>query len=214
MPEHSQLRRVASRDSVEEEILLSAEKIFAQCGYEGASLAKIGEDAGFSKQNLLYYFPSKQALYERVLDNVLDAWLDSMRSLAARDDPLDAIRDYIVAKLRFSRERPWGSRVYGLEVITGAKFYRNQIQRKLVPYLQMEIAVFERWIQAGAIAPTNSTHLLFAIWAMTQSYADFRVQMELAMDIDDLNSRDFEAAENLIIEMVLASVLPKAPKDA
>lgn len=209
MPANSRPRRAGNRDCAEEAILLSAEKIFAQCGYEGTSLTKIGEDAGFSKQNLLYYFPSKQILYERVLDNVLDAWLESMRSLAdGGDNPLEAIREYIVAKLRFSRERPWGSRVYGLEVITGARFYRSQIKRKLVPYLQTEIEAFDCWIRAGSIAPTNSTHLLFVIWAMTQSYADFRVQMELVMGIDDLNSRDFAAAEKLIVEMVLASVRP------
>ncbi|WP_063744760.1 TetR/AcrR family transcriptional regulator [Paraburkholderia oxyphila] len=206
----SKSRRAAIRDSLESEILLSAERTFAQCGYEGTSLAKIGEDVGLSKQNLLYYFPSKRALYTRVLDNVLDAWLESMQSLAdGKLDPSEALRAYIAAKLRFSRERPWGSRVYGMEVITGARFYRKDIKRKLVPHLRTAIEVFERWIKAGEIAPTNATHLFFVIWAMTQSYADFSVQMALVMNRRRLTIKDFEAAEKLITGMVLAVIRPK-----
>lgn len=210
-PKRSTSRRAANRGSLESQILLSAERVFAQCGYEGTSLARIGEEVGLSKQNILYYFPTKHALYTRVLDNVLDAWLDSMRYLAEDDiSPTDALRAYIGAKLKFSRDRPSGSRVYGLEVITGARLYRKEIKRKLVPYLRMDIEVFERWIRAGAIAPTNATHLLFVIWAMTQSYADFSVQMALLMDSRKLTAKDFDDAEKLITDMVLAAVLPQS----
>ncbi|WP_309491486.1 hypothetical protein [Trinickia mobilis] len=38
----------------------------------------MAESVGLSKQNLLYYFPNKRALYTRVLGGVLDAWLESM----------------------------------------------------------------------------------------------------------------------------------------
>jgi hypothetical protein len=74
----------------------------------------------------------------------------------------------------------------------------------------MDIEVFERWIKAGEIAPTNATHLLFTIWAMTQSYADFSTQMALLMDSKKLTRKDFDAAEKLIADMVLAVVCPQS----
>jgi len=52
----------------------------------------------------------------------------------------------------------------------------------------------------------NATHLLFAIWAMTQSYADFSAQMALVLGRKELARRDFDAAEETIIRMVLAAV--------
>ncbi|MPQ59594.1 TetR/AcrR family transcriptional regulator [Duganella sp. FT27W] len=207
-------RRVINRDKLEADIVVVAVRVFAESGYEGASIATIADRAGLSKQNLMYYFPTKQALYERVLDDVLDDWLERMDSLAAGDqEPQAVLRAYVQAKLKFSREQPWASRVYAMEVISGAQLYGAQIQRRVVPLLRKDIAVFEQWIAAGKIAPVNATHLLFAIWAMTQSYADFAPQMALVLNRKQLGKKDFDDAEQLIVDMVLAAVsVPAATK--
>ena len=205
-------RRVINRDKLEADILAEAVRVFAECGYEGASIATVADNAGLSKQNLMYYFPTKQALYQRVLDGVLDDWLARMDLLAdAEQDPRDVLRAYVQAKLRFSREQPWASRVYAMEVISGAQLYGDQIQKRVVPLLRKDIEVFERWIGEGRIAPINATHLLFAIWAMTQSYADFSTQMALVLNRKQLSRKDFDDAELMITNMVLAAVaLPGA----
>jgi TetR/AcrR family transcriptional regulator len=202
-------QRAKNRDKLETDILAVAERIFAECGYEGAAVAAIAEGAGISKQNLLYYFPSKLALYERVLDDVLDAWLERMDILASAElEPQEALRAYIAAKLRFSREQPWGSRVYAMEVIGGAKVYAPKIKEKVIPLLRKDIAVFERWMAEGRLAPVNATHLIFSIWAMTQHYADFSTQMALVLNRRKLSEQDFRDAEETITRMVLAGTAP------
>ncbi|UTY56196.1 TetR/AcrR family transcriptional regulator [Massilia sp. erpn] len=205
-------RRLQNRDRLEAEIAAEAVRVFAECGYEGASVAAIADNAGLSKQNLMYYFPTKQALYQRVLDDVLDDWLERMERLADPDqEPQDVLRAYIQAKLKFSREQPWGSRVYAMEVIGGAQLYGKQIQERVVPLLRRDIEVFERWSVEGRIGAVNATHLLFAIWAMTQSYADFSAQMSLVLNRKQLSRKDYEDAEQTIVQMVLAAVsLPAA----
>ena len=200
-------RRAVNRDKVETAILGEAVRQFAECGYEGTSIATVAERAGLSKQNLMYYFPTKQALYQRVLDNVLDNWLARMATLAdPGKEPGDVLRAYVRAKLQYSREQPLASRVYAMEVVSGAKLYADQIRRRVIPLLRADIAVFERWIAEGKIAPVNATHLLFSIWAMTQTYADFSAQMTLVLDRDQLQQSDFDDAERLITGMVLAAV--------
>jgi TetR/AcrR family transcriptional regulator len=200
-------RRVANRDRIEAAIVAEAVRVFAECGYEGASVAAVAENAGLSKQNLMYYYPTKQALYQRVLDGVLDDWLERMASLADPSrDPGDVLRAYVAAKLRFSREQPLASRVYAMEVLGGAQLYGEQIKKRVVPLLRKDIEVFERWIAEGRIARVNATHLLFAIWAMTQSYADFAAQMRLVLDREQLTQQDFDDAGNLITSMVLRAV--------
>jgi len=204
---HVSSRREINRDNLEADIVAQAERVFAECGYEGTSIAAIAENVGLSKQNLLYYFPSKQILYKRVLDDVLDSWLERMTVLADPAlQPEDALRSYIEAKLRFSRERPWGSRVYGMEVISGAHMYSAEIRAKVVPVLRKDIEIFEQWMAEGKIATINATHLLFAIWAMTQAYADSASQMVLVLNQRALTRKDFEAAEKLICDMVLAGI--------
>jgi TetR/AcrR family transcriptional regulator len=212
-------RRESYRDKLEADILAAALRLFAECGYEGTSIAAIADRSGLSKQNLMYYFPTKQALYQRALDGVLDDWLARMESLASEDgdgetrEPGDVLRAYIQAKLRFSREQPWASRVYAMEVIGGAQFYGAQIQSRVVPLLRKDIAAFEKWIAAGKIAPVNATHLLFAIWAMTQSYADFSAQMALVLNRRQLTRKDFDDGEAMIVDMVLAAVGIGTKKD-
>ena len=207
-------RRVINRDKLEADILAEAVRVFAECGYEGASVATIAENAGLSKQNLMYYFPTKQALYERVLDSVLDDWLERMDKLADRDcDPRDVLRSYIQAKMRFSREQPLASRVYALEVIGGAQLYGQQIRERVVPLLRKDIEVFEGWIRDCRIAPVNATHLLFAIWHMTQAYADFAAQMNLVLNRKQLSVDDFSDGEQLIINMILSAVAIPAAID-
>lgn len=201
----SAARRLQNRDRLEADIVAEAVRIFAECGYEGTAIATIAERAGLSKQNLMYYFPTKAALYQRVLDDVLDEWLDRMAHLADAGKPEDVLRAYIQAKLKFSREQPDASRVYAMEVIGGARLYGEQIRQRVVPVLRRDIEVFEGWLAAGRIAPVNATHLLFSIWAMTQSYADFAPQMALVLG-RELTERDFEAAEETLVAMVLAAV--------
>ena len=206
-------RSARKRDRMEAEIIAVAVRVFAESGYEGSAIAAIAEQAGLSKQNLMYYFPTKQLLYERVLDDVLDDWLERMSCLADEGQaPQELLRNYIQAKLRFSREQPWASRVYALEVIKGAQLYGAQIEHRVVPLLRRDIAVFERWIEQGQIAPVNATHLLFAIWAMTQSYADLGAQMALVLGRKQLTDDDFDAAEKLILDLVLAAVQVTVPK--
>lgn len=206
-------RRLLDRDRLEADLVAIAVRVFAENGYEGASVAAVAEQAGLSKQNLMYYFPTKQALYARVLDEVLDEWLARMDLLAdPAGEPADMLRAYIQAKLRFSREHPYGSRVYAMEVISGAPLYGEQIRQRVVPLVRKDIEVFERWIAEGRIAPVNATHLLFAIWAMTQSYADFSAQMGLVLNRKTLTRRDFDDAEQTIVEMVVRAVsLPPPP---
>lgn len=196
-----------NRDKLEADIAAVAVRMFAECGYEGTAIAAIADAAGLSKQNLMYYYPTKQALYQRVLDDVLDDWLQRMESLADEErDPRDALRAYIQAKLRFSREQPWASRVYAMEIIGGAQLYGEQIKSRVVPLLRKDIDVFEKWIAAGRIAPLNATHLIFMIWAMTQSYADFSAQMALVLGKKELQDKDYDNGEDTIVRMVLAAI--------
>lgn len=39
-------------------------------------------------------------------------------------------------------------------------------------------SVIGSWMAAGLLAPVDPQHLIFSLWATTQHYADFRVQVE------------------------------------
>jgi len=197
-----------AREKLEQDILSAAKRLFAQRGYGGVSLDHIAKAVGASKQNLLYYFPSKEELYRRVLHGVLDVWLSYMDALSQRpDDPEQAIREYIAGKLRFSREHPDDSRVYANEVISGAPIFATEIAERVIPALQADVAIFNRWAERGLCRQVDGRHLMVLLWASTQVYADWSSQISLVLGKKELGDDDFAAAEALIVDMVLRTVL-------
>ncbi len=201
-------RRSDTRERLEQEILEAAKKLFANRGYGGVSLDHIAREVGTAKQNLLYYFASKESLYRRVLHGVLDVWLSYMEAITHHaDDPEIALRKYIAGKLRFSREHPYDSRVYANEVIAGAPLFAQEIRDRVLPALQADIAVFNRWAELGICRPVDAAHLMVVLWASTQAYADFASQICLVLGKPELEQQDFDAAEKLLVDMVLRSVM-------
>lgn len=167
------------RKRVEHEaaIIEAAERVFAGAGFGGATMAEIAQAAGLPKPNLHYYFGSKQALYRAVLERTLREWLEPADCIVASADPRTALEDYIRGKMRLSFARPYASRVWANELLHGAPELRATLVRTLRPLMRSKVAVLDRWIAEGRMAPLDSSHLFFTIWAATQTYADFEVQI-------------------------------------
>jgi TetR/AcrR family transcriptional regulator len=198
--------RIERRREKEEAILREAEAQFAKSGFDGSSLESIAAALGLSRHLLLYYFPSKEALYRRVIDDVLTQWLEGMGALAEGDDPAAALRRYIGAKLRSSSERPDGSRVFTQEVMAGVPRYADALVRQVLPVLKTDVRTFERWARAGRVRPMHFTHLMFVLWAATQAYADLAPQFALLLGKRALDEGDFVAAQSVIERLVLAGL--------
>jgi TetR/AcrR family transcriptional regulator len=198
----------AARVEKEQDILRQAEALFARHGFEGTTLEGISAALGISRHNLLYYFPSKEQLYRRVLDDVMTQWLAGMGALAVGDEPASALRQYIGAKMRSAQQRPDGSRVFMQEIMAGAPRYADALRERVLPALLTDVKVFERWARQGKIERLNFTHLMFIIWAATQAYADLAPQFALLLGKPALEPRDFAAAQNLLERLVLGGLQP------
>ena len=164
-----------------ETILDAALEVFSQHGFRGATLDMIAAAAGLSKPNLLYYFPSKEAIHVTLLSELMDAWLDPLRDLDAGGDPMQELRGYIRRKLQMSREFPRESRLFANEIVQGAPRMQDALATDLKALVDEKAAVIRGWAQAGRIADVDPHHLIFSIWALTQHYADFDAQVRAVL---------------------------------
>lgn len=185
-------------------ILTAALALFSQFGLHGTSLDKVAEGADVSKTNLLYYFPSKEALYIAVLKDILDVWLAPLRALREDQQPLVAIKDYIRLKLEVSRDHPQASRLFCMEMLQGAPLLKGELEGDLKGLVDEKSAVIEGWINQGKLAAVEPHHLIFMLWATTQHYADFSTQIE-AVTGQTLNDEGFfnqtvENVQRMVIE--------------
>ena len=175
--------RIQQRNS--EAILDAALEVFSQHGFRGATLDQIAEVAGLSKPNLLYYYPSKEAIHVALLSGLLDTWLDPLRAMDPEGDPIEELLGYVRRKLELSRDFPRESRLFANEILQGAPRMRDAIEGDLHALVQEKAAVLTRWMDEGRIARVHPVHLIFSIWALTQHYADFDVQVHAVLGRDE-----------------------------
>jgi TetR/AcrR family transcriptional regulator len=162
-------------------ILDAALDVFSSQGFRGATLDQIAEVAGLSKPNLLYYFPSKEAIHQTLLTELLDTWLDPLREMDPLGDPVREVMGYMRRKLELSRDYPRESRLFANEILQGAPRMRAAIEGELRDLVAEKAAILGEWMDQGRIARLDPVHLLFSIWALTQHYADFDVQVRAVL---------------------------------
>ena len=205
-------RRSRIRIAHEAKILAAAEEVFAHRGFNGATLEAIAEQAGLSKQNLLYYFASKELLYQEVLKKIFNLWLDKLNLFNQHgDDPATMLENYIRGKLEISQSHPLGSKVFANEVINGAPHIRDYLKANLLPALEADVTLVRHWIAEGKIDDVDPYHLFFVIWASTQTYADFSAQIQLALGKSQLDNEDFQAAANFLSHVLLKGLGLSSP---
>lgn len=193
----------AIRQANELLILAAGERVFARAGFNGATMAAIADEAGLPKANLHYYFGSKAELYRAVLARTLHDWLVPMDGLVPEADPAEALGTYIRAKMALGFERPDASRVFANEVLHGAPVLGELLRTDLRSLVRRKAAVVDGWVGAGRIAPVDAVHLFFTIWAATQTYADFDVQVRAVLGKDELTARDHARATEHVVSLIL-----------
>jgi TetR/AcrR family transcriptional regulator len=191
------------RTANRERILAAAEKVFARAGFNGATMDAIAAGAGLPKANLHYYFGSKKALYREVLAGTLRDWLVPMDSLVPEADPREALGSYIRAKMAMSAARPDASRVFANELLHGAPVLGELMRSDLRSMVERKAAVIRGWVAAGRLAPVDPEHLFFTIWAATQTYADFDVQVRAVLGRTRLTRRDHARALAHVESLIL-----------
>lgn len=193
--------------AINEDIILQAAlEVFSAYGYRGTTVDQIAERAGMSKPNLLYYFRRKDDIYRAVLEKTLADWLAPLRGLDPEGEPLAEISRYISAKMAMSRDNPKASRLFANEMLHGAPIIGDFLSGPMKALVDDTAGTIRAWIARGQIAAIDPYHLIFTIWAMTQHYADFDIQIRAVLGE---NSDHFPNAETTIIRLIQDGLRPR-----
>lgn len=72
---------MAKKDNKEQEILLAAEKLFAEKGFKGATTSLIATEAGVTHAMLHYYFRTKEQIFLKVCDSYMEEVRSELRPI-------------------------------------------------------------------------------------------------------------------------------------
>lgn len=197
----TQPRKTRIQAQNEELILKAALEAFSAYGFRGATVDQIAASCGLSKPNLLYYFRRKEDIYVAVLEHTLHDWLAPLRGLDPDGEPIAEIARYIRAKIRLSRDNPKASRLFANEILHGATAIGAYLKGPLKELVDEKCATIRGWIAEGRLNPVDPHHLIFAIWATTQHYADFDAQVSAVVGTGpDVMERAEETLTTLFVE--------------
>lgn len=190
-------------------ILEAALEVFSVHGFRGATIDQIAEVAGMSKPNLLYYFPKKEEIHRRLISTLLDTWLAPLREMDEDGDPFAEIRSYIRRKLEMARDFPRESRLFANEMLRGAEHVIDMIEIDLKNLVDEKARVMQAWMDQGKLARTDPYHLIFSIWATTQHYADFDVQVRAVLGKDRNGEGRFDDAARYLEQLFMHGLTPR-----
>ncbi|MEL7273391.1 MAG: TetR family transcriptional regulator C-terminal domain-containing protein [Pseudomonadota bacterium] len=201
------MTKTSRRVDKEEHILDCALNVFAAHGFRGSTLDQIAQEAGLSKPNLLYYFKGKEDIHRRLLSRLLENWLAPLHQLDPAGDPLAEIRGYIQRKLEMARDYPRESRLFANEMLRGAPHVSEELQ-DLRGLVEEKSAILKGWMDEGRMARVDPKHLIFSIWATTQHYADFDVQVRTVLGDEGKGDGRFHDAARFLDHLFIKGVSP------
>jgi TetR/AcrR family transcriptional regulator len=82
-----------------DKILRAAEKVFHRHGLKGARTGMIAEEAGISRTMLHYYFSTKEALFQEVLNETMQAVLARIKQPIGVEESLEKVVENLVTVL-------------------------------------------------------------------------------------------------------------------
>lgn len=176
---------------------------FSLHGLKGTSTQAIAARAGLTKPQLHYYIEGKDELYQQLLTQVLLDWKVDFELERLGHDPGAVLGDYIRRKLDHAFDNPEISRIFTREVLDGGhhleRYWPNARE-----WTQKKIDTINGWIARGLMRPLDARLLLMHIWALTQHYADFAVQVRAMQGLPAQAALDREAVCREVTQFVLA----------
>jgi AcrR family transcriptional regulator len=172
-----------------EEILQAAYRVFAERGFENATMDEIARTAGVAKGTLYLYYPSKYEIYSAALHR--NALALAAQTVAAMDGAAGVeakLQAFIATRLRFFEEHRDFFRIYDQEF--GRLLCRHPQKGRPVDDLYLEQVkaldqVLQQAARRRAVRPVRTETAAMAIFDITRGLAMQRVRGSVRGPIED-----------------------------
>jgi AcrR family transcriptional regulator len=156
-PAASQKRKRLRKD----EIVAEATRLFAERGYEGASMGDLAERVGLRKASLFHHFPSKDILYATVLRELLEKVSGAIIGAALAEgsfaERLDALADGLTDVLA---AQPYAARLLVREAMDWGPVMRGGLGQSVNDVLAAGLEFMKAGQRAGEFNPNHDARQL------------------------------------------------------
>lgn len=153
--------------------------LFARSRGGGVTIQEIADAAGTHKTTLLYHFPSKQVLYEAVLERAIEPVIEMMEGFLGTEFTPDRLGWYLDELHRFLRDNPSIPRLLMRELDYGER-YADHFVRVFTP-AEKRLAEAEK---AGMIAHVEPVFFVHDLHVQIMTYFCHGPLLERLMGTD------------------------------
>ena len=167
-------RREREKALHRQEILEAAEKVFADRGFECATVEEVARAAEFSVGALYKFFKSKEDLWMEVITRIGRDFLATFhRDVGSVADPLDAIRALIHLKLCHAQEHGAFLRVF-MGSASGYKTVLSTINEQSCrclydEYIDEASLIIRKAMVSGRLRKADATYTLLTLEGLVRS---------------------------------------------
>lgn len=153
------------------QILDAAMETFTEKGFHKTRMSDIAESSGLSKGSIYWYFESKDALIQKLIDRVFEFEIKDLTALLTDDRPTEE-RLYIYTERGgedIIKMLKWMPLVYDfLALAFRQDTIKNAIQRYYKKNLDLLVTLIQQGIDAGEFNPNSALEAAYAIGAIIE----------------------------------------------
>jgi len=161
---------MGNKKPVEERIVRTAERLFAQRGFASTGMRAIAKAAQVSIGAIYHHFKSKEDILERIIHDELDRRRQALAELKAAGLPLkDQIQKIVEMHFALLKDKRNSARLFFRERFDPSPSLRAKIQNLYDEVANFIADVLDEGIAAGEIRPCQPLVTAYAILGMMEA---------------------------------------------
>ena len=193
--------------STRDRVIDAALRAFGTRGYETTSLDALATELGIRKQSILYYFNSKEALLDAVIDEAGDEMIASLeRALAGSAQGWDRVDAVVRSVFRLAARRP---ELLGLlrEVSRLGPPAATRFTAILGPFIERATGFLEEGMDAGLLRQQDARLLLLTSYSTIVGLAT-EVEVLRALGVEP-TPRELVRQRTALLDFLQAALRPQ-----